>query len=455
MRTIESLTLPDVARQPLPVLRALQDRLLRETVELAYRAHPFYRAVMRREGIEPRHIQGCDDLVRLPVTTKQDFLADPDAFRMDPAHLPEEEGTLWKMIYTTGTTTGRPAPISVTTFDHYAFMHDVSRRDTIRPTDIIANLFPLTVYPMGAYSRAADEAAANGAGIVFGHTGRPAPPFPLHHSLDEAVRLVERHRATVLWGVAGFIRRVLVRAGELDADLRSVRMAMITGEASSAAMREDMRARMQRLGCAGDVVLNRYGVTELGSSLVECQPGSGFHDMAPDQIYYELLEKDSWRPVPDGGTGMLTFTHLIRRGTVFLRYVVGDVVSLTRHQCPHCGRTAPRVISQPTRTGDIVKIKGTLVNLQALKDRLEQLEAVDEYQLVVQRRVEADPFSDDEFLVRLAVAPGREEAAAAMVEAEVLRIAKIRGRIEFAPRDAIYDPATAAKPRRVVDRRLP
>ena len=96
----------DVMRLPQADLRAKQDHLLRQMVELCYRSHPFYRDLMRREKLEPRHIQTCDDLVRLPLSSKTDFLADPDAFRIDPRDLSIEEGTLWKVVYTTGTTRG-------------------------------------------------------------------------------------------------------------------------------------------------------------------------------------------------------------------------------------------------------------------------------------------------------------------------------------------------------------
>ena len=73
-RPTPSYTIADVLRRPLHEVRALQDRLLRDTVAICYDAHPFYGALMRRERIEPRHIQSCDELVRLPVSTKADFL---------------------------------------------------------------------------------------------------------------------------------------------------------------------------------------------------------------------------------------------------------------------------------------------------------------------------------------------------------------------------------------------
>src|SRR5690606_19073717 len=202
---------------------------------------------------------------------------------IDPAALPPEIGTLWKVIYTTGTTSGRPAPVYVTAHDHFTYLYACQQRQELiglKNTDLLANLFPLTTFPMGAYSRAPDEISAVGGAIMNAHTGRADTVYPLNRSLDDAVHAISRHRATVLWGVAGFVRRVLMRAEELGADFSAVRQVMITGEASSTAMREDLARRMVKLGCADSRVVNRYGSTEQGGSMVECHPGSGFHSLA-------------------------------------------------------------------------------------------------------------------------------------------------------------------------------
>jgi phenylacetate-CoA ligase len=453
-----SFTLPQLLTQPQDKIRALQDRLLRETIQLCYDSHPYYSKLMRREGLEPRHIQNCDDLRKLPPTSKHDFLADPEAFRINPENLPPEEGTLWKVIYTTGTTSGRPAPIYVAAHDHFAYLYACSTRQELvglQAGDRLANLFPLTSFPMGAYARAPDEIAAVGASIFFAQTGRSDTAFPVHHSLDEAVQAIERHRATVLWGVAGFVRRTLMRAEEQGADFSSVRMVMITGEASSSAMRDDLRRRMRELRCADTRITNRYGSTEQGASMVECQEGSGFHSLAPDQVFHEVVDPQTGSRLAEGETGMLAFTHLMRRGTLFLRYQVGDVVSLTNQTCPHCGRTSPRITSQPVRSGDIVKIKGTLVNLQNLKERLDRFPAIDEYQIVVQPVDERDPFSMDELVIRIAVSLGEADNVGIRVAEETTKLVHVRPRIETVARDDIYDPLLVAKPKRVVDLRPP
>jgi phenylacetate-coenzyme A ligase PaaK-like adenylate-forming protein len=448
--------LPDMLRQSPEKVLALQDALLRRMVALCYEAHPFYAAVMRREGIEPRHIQSCADLVRLPPASKADFLTDPDAFRLDPAKLPGHEGTLWKVVYTTGTTTGRPAPVYVTSHDHFAYMFGFKDRQDIiglRDTDRLINLFPLTNFPLGAFARAADEVAAVGASIAYGHTGRAEMGFPLNRSMDEALAAITRHRITVLWGVAGFVRRVLIRAKDLGADLSSVRMVMTTGEAASPAMRADFRRRMADLGCADTVVVNRYGSTEQGGTMIECCDGSGFHSVLPDQLFHEVIDPATGARMPDGQAGHLAVTHLNRRGTVFLRYLVGDIASLDHSPCPHCGRTSVRMSSSPVRSGDIIKIKGALVNLGNLKSALDRKQEIDEYQIVVRPEDETDAFSMDELLIRLAPARDSEGGVAEQIAAEVMQLTNLRPRVEIVDRDDIFNPLTASKPRRIVDAR--
>ncbi|GIW09041.1 MAG: phenylacetate--CoA ligase [Dehalococcoidia bacterium] len=439
-------------------VRALQDRLLRETIVLCWEGHPYYGRLLRECGLTPADFQTTADLVKLPITTKHQFLADPEAFRLRvPAGAPLEAQVLWEVMYTTGTTSGQPAPIYTTTWDHYAYLVHARRCATIlglSERDVVANVFPLAPFPLGAYVRSAHQAAAAGAAIITINPGRPSPHFPVHRSLDDAVRLVAVHRATLIWGIASFVRRLLLRARELGADFSSLRGVSVTGEAVSPALREELRRLLRELGSQEAVVLNRYGSTEMGSML-ECVPGSGWHNPSPDQFFYEVVDPERGTRLGNGEVGLLLATHLQRRGTVLLRYALGDLVALTEEVCPHCGRTSERVISQPVRTKELVKIKGTLVNLEALREALEGVPALEEYQIVVQKSDPADPFSLDELLLRLAAPPEQQEAVAAAVSARTLALIHLRPRVEFVPRDVLFDPAVNVKAQRILDRRPP
>ena len=271
-------------------------------------------------------------------------------------------------------------------------------------------------------------------------------------SLDDAVRMVECHRATVLWGVTSYVRRVIMRAADMGADFRSVRMCAVTGEASSAEMREDMRQRLQRMGAPRPIIFDRYGSTESGG-LAQCHEDGDWHNPAPEVIFHEVVDPETGRRLPDGERGALAITHINRRGTVLIRYLVGDIVSLSHAACPHCGRIGDRVVPPIQRTKDLLKVKGMLINPTVLLEAVAGLPGVEEFQVVLGRQDPSDPYSMDEMVVRIATArTDTEPFTEAIVEA-AQRAVRVRPRVEFVTATEIYDPAREPKASRLVDRR--
>jgi phenylacetate-coenzyme A ligase PaaK-like adenylate-forming protein len=446
--------LTDVLRQPIQVIERLQGERLRHVLALCARGHPFYRSRWAQEGLDISAIAGVDELERLPLTTKQDLMADPESFRLRLPELPLYERALWEVIYTTGST-GDPTPVYNTTHDYHAYLFQsrrVAEISGIRETDVIANLFPLTQAPMGAFLRSATNAYAAGAAICAALPGAPHGGFNVHRSLDYAVHTVEVHRATVLWGVPSFVRRLLLRALERQADFSSVRMCAITGEASTPGLREELRRCLRDLRAADTLVFDRYGSTELGA-FAQCREEGDWHNPAPEIQYHEVVDPQTGRRLADGERGALAVTHLDRRGTVLVRFVVGDIVSLSRSPCPHCGRSGDRIVGPVMRGSDLVKVKGMLVNPAALLGALAVLEGADEFQVVVQRENRADPHSMDEMVVRVACRAEARERLAREVVACAVAAVQVRPRVEFVDAAEIYDPSRQAKAARFVDRR--
>ncbi len=444
----------DPLRQPTEQIEALQSERLRELLGLCARGHRYYKRTWAAAGVDIASIQTIAELERLPLTFKADLMAEPESFRLNVAGLPLAERTLWDVIYTTGTTS-EPTPVYNTTHDYHAYLFQsrrVAEISGIRESDVIANLFPLTPAPMGAFVRSAANAYASGAAIFAVLPGAPHGRFDVQRSLDEGLGLVERHRATVLWGVPSFVRRTLLRAGELSADWTSLRMCVISGETSTPAMRDELRRCMRAVGARGTTVFDRYGSTELGA-FAQCVEDGDWHNPAPEIQYHEVVDPQTGRRLPDGQRGMLAVTHLDRRGTVLLRYVVGDEVALTRAPCPACGRTSERVIGPVVRAKDLVKVKGMLVNPAALLDALRGLPGIDEFQVVVGRENPADPFSMDELSVRVSTAVRDRDALAAAVAATTREAVRVTPRVVFASSREIYDADTQTKAVRFVDQR--
>jgi phenylacetate-CoA ligase len=443
----------DLTRQPLETIRQHQNEKLRTMLELCARSHPYYRRVWADAKIDIRKVTTVDDLERLPLTHKVELMATPEAFRLDATDLPLHERALWEIIYTTGSTAD-PTPIFNTTHDYNAYLFQsqrVAAISGIRNTDIIANLFPLTPAPMGAFVRSASNAYAAGAAIFAVLPGASFGPFDVRRSLDDAVHMIDAHRATVLWGVPSFVRRVLLRAIELRANFRSVRMCAITGEASSPALREDLRRCLRELGSVGTTVFDRYGSTELGA-FAQCREDGDWHNPTPELQYHEIVDAETGKRLPDGERGALAVTHLDRRGTVLIRFVVGDVVSIDRSVCSHCGRTSERIVGPVVRTKDLVKIKGMLINPAVLLDTLQSIGGIDEFQVVVRRKNSSDLLSEDELVVRIAGStdqPGLEHTIVSKTREAV----RVRPVVEFVNATAIYDAGRQTKATRFVDQR--
>ncbi|ETX01135.1 MAG: hypothetical protein ETSY1_08575, partial [Candidatus Entotheonella factor] len=321
----------DLLHQPLETIRRIQNDHLKTQLNLCARGHAFYRKQWQQAGLDIQAIHSVQELGRLPLTTKHDLMADPEQFRLHCPDLPVHERALWEVLHTSGST-GEPTPIYITSHDYQAYLFQarrVAEISGITDRDRLANLFPLTPAAMGSFARSEANAYAAGASVVGALTGAPWGDYDMHRSLDDAVQMVERHQCTVLWGITSFVRRVIMRAAELGADFGHVRMCGVTGEASTPAMREDIRTRLRALGAAGTIIFDRYGSTESGG-LAQCREEGDWHNPAPEMIYHEVVDPDTGQPLPDGERGALAITLLARRGTVLLRYLVGDIVSLTR-----------------------------------------------------------------------------------------------------------------------------
>ncbi|MEE9275872.1 MAG: AMP-binding protein [bacterium] len=448
----------EIGRDP-ERLRALREERLRRTAALCAQAHPFYRRRFEEAGAGPEDLRTLEDLEKFPLTRKSDFMDDPEAFRLDPAalgELPFEERTLWNVAYTTGTTSGRPSPFFNTTHDQYHIMLQArvcNEVEGLRRGDLIANLYPLSPMPLGGFLCCVRSAEIMGLPVVSALTGSPHPDYPVRRSLDEAVDCVAAADPTVLWGVPSFVRRFLRRARELGAALPRARMVLTTGEAVSAALREEYLDHLRHFGAEDPQVRARYAATEMQGGLVQCVNGAAPHNVVPELYFLEVVDPETGRRLPEGEEGHVALTHLHRRGTVFLRYLIGDLIGLREEACPHCGRLGERIVRAPYRTGDLIKIKGMLINPEIVFETLSAERAIREFQIVLRKSDPGDPDSMDEFLVRLEADGADREWLAREAPGWVQKAVMVRPRVEFAAPGEIHDPMRDIKARRLVDER--
>lgn len=424
----------------------LRDARFAATLDRVFATHPYYRRVFAAAGIDRSRIGSLADLARLPITTKQDYMAHPADFQLRPEGVPDDDETvIWDVMYTTGSS-GSPAPFVSTAYDFVnilAINRNMLQLRGVTEKDSILNLFPLTRYPHGAFIRVLHAAAACTIPVISALPGRPNPRRPeLSHDNDEVIEIALRSQPTILWGVPSYIRRLIGRMEETGARLPSVRLVFVTGEGFGEEARADLIDRLKRIGASDPWVSVSYGATEMQGGMVECAHGSGYHNPAPDQFLFEAINPDTKQAVPDCDEGLILLTHLDRRGTVMLRYALGDVARLTRERCPHCGALTERIVSLPRRVDNLVKIKGMLVNPQTLVDAIRGEPALLDFQAVVDKENPSDPLSMDR--LRLRVVPS--STAPASLDAELAqRVQRAVGVTPVIERTVADDPLLAGR----------
>jgi phenylacetate-CoA ligase len=457
--TISSSNQVDLLYHSKEEIREIQDQRFRHQVALCFKAHPYYQEVFTRLHLTPNDFQTLDDVHKLPVTTKQDYMKNPQAFRLNAlAEFLPQERILWDVSYTTGTTAGMPTPFFNTTHDYFAILEQLKRLCDIMgitAQDTVMNLFPLTPVPHIGFLRTRDYATVIGAPVVNALTGTPYPAYPVHRHLDDAIRMIEQHKGTVLSGIVSYVRRVVMRAEELGADFSHVRLVAALGEPCPRGMREDMRRRLVRLGADEQQLKigNALGFTEMQGSTGECVEFGGGHNPAPDQFYFEVVDEQTHEPLADVQHGLFAVTHLDRRGTVLLRYLTGDLNAISNETCPHCGRQGPRVVTNTVRTAELVKLKGTLINPDIIKEAIATIDGIEEYQIVFTKEQQDDPYSPDRLLVRVAAPHHEKKRISIQLFTKVVEAAEMRPVIDFVEMSEIFDPTKALKSTRVVDLR--
>jgi phenylacetate-CoA ligase len=313
----------------------------------------------------------------------------------------------------------------------------------------VANLYPLAGFPTGAFLSVIRSAMIAGVPVVHGLTGAASSEFKVRNSLAEALAIVARFRPTVLWGVPSFIRRFLDEAVRRNADLSAVRLVLTSGEPVPATLRAALRDQLARLGAGAVAIRARYAFTEMQGGLVQCAEDAAVQNVVPDLYHLEVVEPETGRRLQDGESGALAVTHLHRRGTVLIRYLVGDIVTLSRAPCPLCGRAGERVVATPRRTGNLVKCRGMLVNTDVLLDLLSAMPEIAEFQVVF--AAASAPGQMERLVIRIErdADPALGEEVGRRVRAAV----SLRPEVEFVAPGALYDHERSIKARRVVDLR--
>jgi len=119
-----------------------------------------------------------------------------------------------------------------------------------------------------------------------------------------------------------------------------------------------------------------YGMTEMGwGGGVECEVRNGYHLREAD-LFVEIIDPETGRPLPDGESGEIVVTTLTRAGMPLIRYRTGDISRFHASPCP-CGTVLKRLdrITGRISEGDCL-VSGMSLTLPILDEALFSLPGV-------------------------------------------------------------------------------
>jgi phenylacetate-CoA ligase len=345
-------------------------RLLRQI----YGRNPFYTQKLDAAGIRLESLSFPRDLCRLPLTTKQELVADQQRIAPWGTNLTEpiEKYTRYNQ---TSSTTGHPLRW-LDTNESWQWMLDcwkaVYAAATVDAGDRI--FFAFSFGPFLGFWTAFDAASQIGAQCI------PAGGM----SSQARLSMIAAVKPTVLCCTPTYALRLLEVAGEMtgettDLSASSVRVLIVAGEPGGSI--PSTRARIEQGW--GARVIDHHGLTEVGPVSYECweRPG-GLHVNEAEYIC-EILAHDSNDEVADGERGELVITNLGRAPSPLIRYRTGDIVVRRLEPCV-CGRTFARLEGGVlARADDMVNVRGVNVYPTAVESVVRRFDEVAEYRATV------------------------------------------------------------------------
>ncbi len=345
-------------------LAAYQLDKLRSTIHLVRERSRFYR---RHLAKAPTDLSCAADLVHFPFTTAQDIRTEALQF------LCVSQGDIHRVVTLDSSgTTGAPKRLYFTREDQELTIDffQVGMHTLVEAGDRVLILLP------GERPGSVGDLLAIGLQRLGAQGIKHGPVRDVAQTLD----LMAREQVNSLVGIP---TQVLALARHRDANGQGVplrlKSALLTTDYVPPAIVYAVEAAW---GCQ---VFTHYGMTEMGlGGGVECEARRGYHLREAD-LYIEIVDPTTGRPVADGEHGEVVFTTLTRLGMPLLRYRTGDLSRFLPRPCL-CGTVLATLEQIRERVAGRVAVGQGLHLLMAdLDDALFPIEGLEDFSASVTR----------------------------------------------------------------------
>ncbi|MET0938600.1 MAG: hypothetical protein ABWY51_05195 [Gaiellaceae bacterium] len=345
-----------------------RDRRVRETVSYAVEHVPYYRELFVRGEIDPREIRTADDLTSLPLVGRDEVLPEARQFRS------VAPGTRDGIELQSSGTTGVPLRLF---HDRRSVLRNVAYAERERAVEsaLVGKRLRYTRMYLGSgFTENVDRVR----GLMARASFRPFRPTFRRASLggkpEGVYRTIDSIKPDVIMGCGSHLESFFRAAVERGGPTHRPKALLYTWD--------QMTARGRRLieEHFGIPVISRYSAMESLKIGYVCERRGGFH-LHEDLCHVTIADPDGVE-VPDGQPGEIVLSNLVNRGTVLLRYRIGDLGRISTETCT-CGRSS-RVLAdlEGRATEYIPLLDGDNVGPLRVTMAVGQVPGIVRYQLV-------------------------------------------------------------------------
>lgn len=375
--------IPKIETASLSEIKSFQEQKLLELLRYVNINSPFYKRLFEKENIDVRTIKTLEDLILLPVTTKEDLQKYNDDFLCIPAN---------KIIdyATTSGTLGDPVTFGLSDNDleRLAYNEAISFNCAgIKEGDIVQMMTTM------------DRRFIAGLAYFLGLRKLKVGVIRVGAGIPELQwDSILKYKPTYLITVPSFLLKLIEYAEihNIDINNSGIKGAICIGE-SLRNQDFSMNTLSLKISEKWNIKLfSTYASTEMSTAFTECEQFIGGHHH-PELIIIEVLDENN-APVKNGETGELTFTTIGIEAMPLVRFKTGDIVQLHYNPCS-CGRNTFRVGPVIGRKQHMIKYKGTTLYPPAMNDVLNDFDSIESYII----EISTNDLGTDEILIKIAV----------------------------------------------------
>jgi len=355
---------PELEAMPRSELDELQLARLRTVVRRVYDNVPLYRRKFDEAGFDPDSIQSLEDLRRIPFTVKDDLRS---AYPYGMFAAPMRDIV---RVHSSSGTTGQITVVGYTRGDIERWGDLMARTYAsagVTPDDVVQ-----VSYGYGLFT--------GGLGAHYGSERLGALTIPVSGgNTKRQVQILRDFGVTALACTPSYALLIAETALEMGIDTRDLplRMGVFGAEPWSDNMRRQIEHAM------GIKAIDIYGLSEvMGPGVAsECVHQHGLH-VFEDHFIIEIVDPETFEPMPDGEYGEVVFTTLTKEGIPVIRYRTRDISRIIPEACT-CGRTFRRMERVTGRSDDMLIIRGVNVFPSQIEQVLGGIAGVAPHYLVV------------------------------------------------------------------------